>query len=111
MSGPHESNLEKGLLEGRAASHGGEGNNDVVRNGLATASSTGCVTAARNNGWPGNLGDPQPLDVVDVEYAQRERRSKRKADGKRESEGPIGATTTGNGVIAPGPGRAKGARA
>ena len=107
---------EEGVVSGGVFDHGTyEEDGPVTREALASPRHT---PALRRAGDPSPTHDTLRAHVSSASEAQNKRPHRGRprargtgvvAEGGRESEGCIGATTSGNGVT-PGPGRAKAAR-
>lgn len=88
MFGPHATNLEMGIPEGRSASHGGAGNSHVAkeREGHETFGGVNdCGKTPRTSQQPGRSATSRRESSTPNATSQ----SERKADGERKSEGPI----------------------
>lgn len=97
MDGPHATNLEMGIPGGRAASHGGEGNRRVAREREGHETSGGVDDCGTNTKDGTATWEIRDLSAMGRVRRSATSQSERKADGKRKSEGPIRAMTTGNG--------------
>ena len=111
MIGLQITNLERGIPEGRAASHGSEGNSSVVEStGGLRSPRRGVRMQHDTQGRPRNLGDPRPLAVDETaEYAQRNEPIGAESGREAEVGGPNTSDDDGELVIAPRTRKSKGA--
>jgi hypothetical protein len=73
VNGPHETNLERGSTEGRAASHGGEGNSGLIKDREDQAALGGMCEGGTSTKDDLETWEIRNLSTADeaVEYAQR----------------------------------------